>query len=271
MLVSIVIVIFNGERYVSKCLDSIINRNKNINFEIIIVDNNSSDKTVEIIKSKGLNNLKIILNKENLGMAARNQGIEESKGDFILMLDVDTEFVSENILKNLIQFLSIETNVGIIGVKMVFPNGTLQYSCRRFPSVFTVIFIRLDKYKLFRKTKLYNDHVMTNYDHTSIKEVDYVLGAFQFIRKKVLEETNGYDNKIFYGPDDLDICLNARKKGWIVIYYPELQILHYQQRITKSNIFSKIFFKHIESLVYYFFKHRYIMYPKTIVSKLLSK
>ena len=114
---------------------------------------------------------------------------------------------------------------------------------------------RLEGINLVRNSKILTHHIMSDWDHKSVNEVDYVIGACQFIRSEVIEKIGYYDDKIFYGPEDLDFCLRVWRAGWQVIYFPKTSITHFEQRITKKTLFSKITIKHLLGIFYIFRKY----------------
>jgi hypothetical protein len=97
---------------------------------------------------------------------------------------------------------------------------------------------------------------MKDWDHSSIKEVDYLIGACQFIKKEVINKIGPYDKRIFYGPEDIDFCLRVWRAGWKIYYYPFTSIFHLEQRMTKKNIFSKISLLHFKGILYLYIKYK---------------
>ncbi len=98
---------------------------------------------------------------------------------------------------------------------------------------------------------------MQDWDHQDIKEVDYLIGACQFIRTDVVKKIGMYDDRIFYGPEDIDFCLRIWKAGWKVMYYPFTQMIHHEQRITKKNFFSSIALRHFMGILYIYKKYNF--------------
>lgn len=259
--ISIIIISWNAINFLEKCIPSLYSKNKDLDFEVILIDNNSSDGTAEFVKEK-YPKIKYLYNKENRGVApARNQGFQIAAGKFILILDVDTEFVTESPLKELKDYMQNNPDVGLIGAQLISGDGEIQKSCLKFPSVWLKLFVRFERFSILKNSKMLRDYYMDDFDHEKIIHVDYVIGAFQFIRKSMIDEIGVYDEKIFYGPEDIDFCLRAKHKGYKVIYYPKVKLFHYYQRITKK-LFTKITYRHFKGLIYYFWKHKYMRYPK---------
>lgn len=252
--VSIVIISWNMKQLLQTCLESIYKFTKDIDFEIIVIDNNSGDGTYEMVKVM-FPGVEIIRNQENRGVApARKQGMEISKGKYILILDADTELI-ENSICSLYKFIEENKDCGLVGSKLVDTEMNLQYSCKRFPTLLALLFRRLEYLKLIKGSKTLKNHIMVDWDHKDVKEVDYLIGACQFIRKEVIDKIGYYDTAIFYGPEDIDYCLRIWKAGWKVIYYPLTKIVHHEQRITKRNIFSDISLQHLKGIFYLYRKY----------------
>jgi GT2 family glycosyltransferase len=275
MQLSIILLTWNSKKHVEKCINSVLVAATTIEYEIIVVDNGSSDNTLEIIESK-FPSVKIIKNKTNKGVApARNQGIKESTGEFILILDIDTFVFSDAIVK-LIAFMAAHLNIGLCGPMLCFDDGIVQNSFRRFPVFQTKLLRRINAgwAKRLLQNEYYQvtgqDTTTRRMDITNTIEVDYVIGACQMIRRSALDTVGLLDNKIFYGPEDVDICLRLWLKGWKVAYLPDVRVIHYEQRITKNKLLSYITIKHIQGLIRYFVKHRYLISRKSLYRKIHS-
>jgi N-acetylglucosaminyl-diphospho-decaprenol L-rhamnosyltransferase len=253
--VSIVIISWKMRELLKICLDSIYKFTNEINFEIIVIDNDSQDGTPEMIE-KDYKKITLLKNSANRGVApARNQGIRIAKGRYILILDADMEF-KENSIAQIYDYMEKNQGVGLLGCKLVDSANTLQYSCKRYPNLLALVFRRLEHYKLIANSKTLRDHIMKDWDHNSIKEVDYVIGACQYFRRKLISEVGLYDDKIFYGPEDMDYCLRIWRFGSKVVYYPFTSIFHHEQRITKKKILSKISIMHLWGIFYIYWKYK---------------
>jgi N-acetylglucosaminyl-diphospho-decaprenol L-rhamnosyltransferase len=253
--VSIVIISWKMKDVLRVCLDSIYKFTKDISYEIIVIDNNSQDGTFEMIEND-YKEITLLKNPVNRGVApARNQGIKLASGRYILILDADME-LKENSIEQLFRFMESFPDAGIVGCKLVDSNNNLQYSCKRFPNFLALIFRRLEHYKSIQNSNTLKNHVMKDWDHNSISEVDYIIGACQFFRAEVISRIGFYDEKIFYGPEDMDFCARIWKNNMKVIYYPFTNIFHHEQRITKKKILSKISFKHLYGIFYIYWKYK---------------
>ncbi|HWA06360.1 MAG TPA: glycosyltransferase family 2 protein [Ignavibacteria bacterium] len=259
--ISIIIITWNALHFLEKCLPSIYAKNHGTDFELILIDNNSTDGTKEYVMTN-YPDTRYIFNDHNRGVApARNQGFKIAQGKYILILDVDTEFITDSPLKQLKEYMDNNPDSGLIGAQLVSGDGEIQRSCLKFPSVWIKLFVRFERFSFIKNSRMLKEYYMEDFDHESVLEVDYVIGAFQFIRKTMIDKIGYYDEHIFYGPEDIDYCLRAKNNGYKVVYYPKVKLFHFYQRITK-RLFTKITFKHFAGLAYFFRKHRYVNYPK---------
>ncbi len=254
--ISIVIISWKMKELLQSCLQSIYKFTTKVEFEIIVIDNHSQDGTSEMIESE-FPEIILLKNKENRGVApARNQGMALAKGKYVLILDADVELIEDSILK-LYEFMAGNPDCGVVGSKLVSTDLQLQTSCKRFPNLLSFIFRRLEHFEVIRNSKTLQYHTMQDWDHKEIKEVDYLIGACQFIRADVIKKIGMYDDKIFYGPEDIDFCLRIWKAGWKVMYFPHTQLVHHEQRITKKNFFSSISLKHFIGILYIYKKYNF--------------
>ena len=238
---SIIIVNYNAGNLLKECIESVKNSALNISYEIIVIDNNSSDNSIDLIRNR-FENLKIIMNKMNVGFArASNQGINGSKGRYILLLNPDTVILPD-CLKKMVRFMEDHPEGGVAGCKVLNPNGTLQLACRRsFPAP-SVSFYRLSGLsRLFPKSKTFARYNLTYQNPDVVQEVDAVSGSFMMIIRKALDEVGMLDERFFMYGEELDLCFRVKEKGWKVYYVPDARIIHYkgkssQQRKRKAVI-----------------------------------
>lgn len=253
--ISIVFITWKMKDLLDVCLTSLYKFTEGISFEVIVIDNNSQDGTIEMIENK-FPNIILIKNSENKGVApARNQGLSIVKGKYVLILDADME-LQENSVEKLYRFMEENKDCGLVGAKLIDSDGNLQSSCKRFPTLLAFLFRRLEQFELIKNSKTLRFHTMQDWDHKTVKDVDYVIGACQFYRKDVIDKIGFYDDKIFYGPEDIDFCIRVWHAGWKVYYYPFTNIFHHEQRITKKNLFSLISFKHLLGIFYIYWKYK---------------
>lgn len=234
-LLSIVIVNFNVERLLKNCISSVYTKTKSILFDVWVVDNNSVDASVSMVR-QNFPQVNLIENKENVGFAkANNQAITKCTGDYVLLLNPDTLIV-QNAIEKVIDFMDENPTVGICGCKVLNEDGTLQFACRRSIPTPGVAFFRLTGLsRLFPKSKIMARYNLTYLDPDKPHEVDAVSGAFLMIRRKVIEEIGWLDERFFMYGEELDWCFRTKKAGWIVMYYPKAEIIHYKGECSKFN------------------------------------
>lgn len=264
MDLSITIISYNCRDLLHKCLKSIREKIKpeNLYFELIIVDNHSNDGTIDMIQKayQDLDPL-LISNPANYGVSrARNQAIKSSRGRYVLLLDADTEILSLN-FRGLIDYMEGNKDIGILGCRMLDRNDEFYHSARTFPGPLAVLIRRLNHYGLFKNSNILRKHLINYYNDVNPIEVDYVIGAFQLIRKKAIDKIGLLDEKMFYGFEDTDYCIRMSKNDFKVVYYPSFSIKHYVGGITKKGVFNKMLFFHIKSYLILLRKH-YFQYEK---------
>ena len=232
---SIIIVNYNAAELLKNCIESIYNETHEITFDIWVVDNNSSDDSVAMVK-ENFPEVNLLQNADNVGFArANNMAIEEAKTDYVLLLNPDTIICNQAIDK-VIGYMDQKTEVGITGCKVLNEDGSIQLACRRSIPTPKVAFFRLTGMsRLFPNSKLMAKYNLTYLDASEPHEVDAVSGAFLMIRGKVIDKIGGLDSDFFMYGEELDWCLRTKKAGWAVMYYPYAQIIHYKGECSKSN------------------------------------
>jgi len=219
--VSIVIANFNGAQLIGKCLSSLVNKTNYPNYEVIVVDNGSSDGSLEVIRDV-CPSAHVIQNRINIGFArANNQGIRValSRGtDFVLLLNNDVEVIREDWLAQLVRFLMANDEVGIVGCKLLFPDGRVESAggYLQTDGVHTYGFGELDRGQ-------YDD----------VREIDLVSGAALFVKKDVLLKAGLLDES--YSPvyfEEVEFCFRARSMGFKVYYLPSAVLVHHARATT---------------------------------------
>ena len=257
---SVVITTYNSSQYIDECLRALSEELSNLNTEIIIVDNNSSDETLEIlqnfIKSESVQNVDIRLktNDSNTGYApANNKGINLSSGEKILLLHPDV-FIHKNSIKTMIDYLNSNSDVGMIAPQMRFPGGKIQASCRRFPNYWSVINESLGLTRVFSKNRFFNGWKMGDFDHKSFREVDQPMAACVMVRRKTIEKTGDMDEQFLMFFNDVDWCKRIKDAGWKIVFNPEAVVEHVLGGSVRQVRSSMILQSHI-GFYRYFEKH----------------
>ncbi len=228
MDLSVVIVNWNGGEDILRCLQSLRSAPSAVEMEVIVVDNASTDDSVEQIPHL-FPSVRVIQTGTNLGFArAANRGLGAAQGDYVLFLNPDT-IVPTGTLDAALAALQCRPTIGILGVRLLNSDGSVQPSCGHFLSLSRLIrqncsVIRLDK----RHRKSGWQHNL--YNGTQTEEVDWAIGAFLLCPQVVLNEVGGFDEDYFLYSEDMDLCYRMRQHGYGVLYCPEVAVTHHGNR-----------------------------------------
>lgn len=235
--ISIVIVNYNVKDLLKLCIESIQRSVFEGHFKIIVVDNDSKDGSVKLLKDQ-FPDVKFIQNSENLGFSkANNIGFKEATGDYILILNPDTE-IEPDTLQKMYELMEGDPKIGAAGCKVLNQDGSFQLACRRsFPTPWNSFCKLFGLQNLFPKSKIFSGYNLTYKSIEKEYEVDALIGAFIFCRNEVIKKTGGFDQDFFMYGEDLDFCYRIKKFGWKIIYSPRTKIIHTKGESTKrSNI-----------------------------------
>lgn len=222
-IISVIIVNFNTKKLIVDCVNS-IKKDGPKDTEIIVVDNNSTDGSVEAIKK--LDGIVTIFNDSNTGFAyANNQGIKIAKGKYVLLLNSDT-FLTKGSLEDLIEFAEEHPDAGVVGPRLLNLDKSLQYSCFRFPTIVNAI-----KQYWFGQKGLFDKYVPGT---DKPYEVDAIVGAAFLMTPKALKLIGGLDERYFFYFEDLAYCKKVHEVGLKVFYYPKPKIVHYHGASIKK-------------------------------------
>jgi GT2 family glycosyltransferase len=241
MDLSVIIVNFNVRDYLQQCLNSVISASENINNEIIVVDNNSDDGSVEMIRA-GFPGVNLIVNSHNCGFSAgNNQAIRKSAGRYILLLNPDT-LLEKDTLTKCISFMEANTDAGALGVCMFDGEGKyLPESKRAFPSAGTAFFKIIGASFLFPESPILNRYYLPSVDKFQTSHTEVISGAFMFIRREALNKSGLLDEVFFMYGEDIDLSYRLLQTGYYNYYYPEAKIIHFKGKSTPRNNYTDIF------------------------------
>ncbi len=252
---SVIIVNWNTKTYLLRCLESIYKNLNDLSLEIFVVDNASSDGSVEAVR-KSFPQVFIISNEDNPGFGrANNQALRKCNGKFALILNPDTE-ISVGSFATMVNFMKQNERVGAVGAKLLNADGTVQLTCaRNFPTLLTEFFWLTTMVRRFPKNRIIGKYLMSYWDHNDRREVNCLSGACIMARSAVLKELNYFDEDYFMYGEDVDLCYRIKKAGWQIWYLPEAEIIHYGGASSKI-IAEKAAIYDREALYAYFRKHR---------------
>jgi len=232
---SVIIVNYNVEYFLEQCLSSVQKAIRNIDAEVFVVDNNSVDNSVAMVKEK-FPWVRLIENRVNVGFSrANNQAIKKAKGEYILLLNPDT-VVEDDTFEKVIDFMDKHPDAGGLGVKMVDGSGRfLPESKRGLPTPSTAFYKMFGLSKIFPRSKIFSKYHLGYLDNDKTHKVDVLAGAFMLLRKSVLEKTGLLDEAFFMYGEDIDLSYRITKAGYNNYYFPGTRIIHYKGESTKKS------------------------------------
>ena len=259
MDLSIIIVNYNTKDLTMQTIQAVIDTTHKTKYEIILVDNASSDGMVEAVR-KGYLNVKVIVNTENLGFSkANNMGMKQSIGKYILLLNSDTKVLGNSIDK-CFDYIDLHKDIGALGPKINLANGKFDHACKRgFPTPSASLFYMMKLDKLFPKSEKYGRYKMNYLSNDDINEVDSLTGAFMMVRNEVINKIGMLDEEFFMYGEDLDWCYRIKEVGYKVMYYPEAKIIHYKGQSSKKKRVKTIYEFH-RAMYLFYNKHFYKKY-----------
>jgi GT2 family glycosyltransferase len=233
--VSIIIVNLNDRELLEPCLASIYEHTHGVSFEVIVVDNHSSDDSVAMITTR-FPQVRLIENPQNNRYAiANNQGLEIATGRYIFYLNGDTRLLG-NAVKELADFLDQHIEAGAVGCQLVYPDGSHQDACFRFPSALNLLYL-LCFARFYWKTPLAGNYLFNG--ATTPQPVDFLIGACLMARHEVLTVCHGMDSDYYFYGEDSDLCYRIRQHGWPIYHLPQsTKIIHYGGVSSTVNLFD---------------------------------
>jgi len=239
--ISVIIVNYNVEFFLEQCLNSVKKALENVSGEVFVVDNNSIDGSVDMVRLK-FTEINLIANKDNRGFSkANNQAIEISQGEYILLLNPDT-VVEEDTFSKVISFMDNHPEAGGLGVRMLDGKGVFLPESKRGLPTPTVAFYKIfGLSKLFPKSKKFGQYHLGHLNELETNEVDILSGAFMLMRKEALDKVGLLDETFFMYGEDVDLSYRIQKGGYKNYYFPETRIIHYKGESTKKSSVNYVF------------------------------
>lgn len=255
MDVSIIIASWNTRDVLRNCLKSVYEQTKDILFEVIVIDNASSDGSIEMLKAD-FSQVILIGNTDNRGLAAaNNQGISLAKGRYILLLNSDT-IILENAVAKTIVYADKHSSAAVVGCQVWENSDTIQMTCFRFPSVVNLFLSTFRLNRVFKHNRILGREWMLWWDRNNEREVDVISGSFMLVRRKVIDEVGLMDEDYFLYYEETDWCYRFAKAGWKMLFWPKARIVHYDGgRNSSKQEAEKMFVQFQKSLLIFFKKH----------------
>jgi GT2 family glycosyltransferase len=251
---SIIIVSYNTRDLITKCLDSIKDTAKNISFEVFVIDNASSDDSVEVIKKyvkeDKSQTTHFVENNVNLGFSkANNKAMKNAKGRYVLFLNPDTVIYPKT-LDYMVKYMDDNKKVGAATCELIMPNGEIDDASHRgFPTPWNSFNHFSGLAKIFPHSRIFAGYSQGWKNLKKTHEIDALAGAFMIVRREAGDEVGWWDEDYFFYGEDLNFCYDLIKKGWKIMYVPEVSILHYKgvsgglkkvsKEITTANLETK--------------------------------
>ena len=264
---SIIIVNYNTFKLTKETIDSCLAEPTHYTYEIFLVDNKSTDDSLEKLEeyfkdeiSRGI--IKVIANSANKGFAnANNLAIEKAKGEYILLLNSDT-LIKEGTIDKCMDYITKATNadIGALGCKVSLADGSLDKACKRsFPNPVNAF------YKLFniKTNSEKDDYNLDNLDDNGVYEIDCLVGPFMLVRKTTIDDIGLLDDTFFMYGEDIDWCYRIKQAGWRIVYFGEAEIIHYKGASSEDQKTKK----RNPKLIYEFYRAMYIFYRKHYTKK----
>ena len=223
-ILEIVIVTWNSSAEIGECLGALQPLPQN--WRVSVVDNNSSDNTVDFIK-RNFPNVNVIANQNNVGFAkANNQIIGQTDSDYVLILNPDT-VASVNAIQAAIEKIETLPGAGILGVKILNSDGSLQHSCRRFPSPVLNFVVAFGFHTVLPKGWRVENLLSQYWDHDRERQVDWLMGAFMLVRREAINKVGAMPDEYFLYYEETDWCYQIWRGNYEVWFTPEISIMHH--------------------------------------------
>jgi GT2 family glycosyltransferase len=241
MDLSVIIVSYNTRLFTLGCLKSVFEQTGHIDFEVIVIDNNSSDGSASAI-AEHFPQVQLITCKENQGFArANNMAARHATGEYLLLLNPDTVILNRAI-ERLLAFAKANPEPGIYGGRTIFPDGTMNPTCCFGKMTTWSLFCRAFGFsRIFKKTALFDPESYGSWAYDTIKQVDIITGCFLMVKHDLWKQLDGFNPTFFMYGEEVDLCLRARNIGYKPLFTPDVEIIHYgrasepdkENRVTK--------------------------------------
>jgi len=256
---SVIIVTYNSAGVIGACLDSLAAEAAAGMLEVVVVDNASADGTPDVVRER-YPWATLHAGRENLGYSKGvNIGIRRARGRYLFILNPDT-VVRRGSVQKLVDFMERTPDAGIVGPKLVFHDGTVQLSCRRFYTFRVLLMRRTPLGKIFRDESAVREHLMLDFDHASTRQVDWLIGAAMLVRREAVDSVGMMDERFFLYFEDVDWCYRMAQKGLRVYYVADAVVEHGYQRESAQAVLNRSFVAHLVSLFRYYEKWNALFY-----------
>ena len=241
MDLSIIIVNWNVKELLYRCLQSIFIFTNGLDYEVVVVDNNSSDGSVQMLNDLSFahQNLQVIFNQENAGFAkANNQGLKIAQGKYVLFMNPDMELV-ENTPRILFHYLEARPGVAVCTCQLQYGQGNRQPNIKRDPTFWSQWWLLYKLHHIWQPP-FFKKYLAKNFEYSREQEVEQVMGAFIFTRREIMKKIGGWSEDYFIWWEDIDLCRRLRQLGEKIVYTPVSRVIHYEGKSFAQQLsFSK--------------------------------
>ena len=246
--VAVVVVTYNAMPWLTRCLESVAG------VECVVVDHGSTDGSVERARAAGVT----VVEQENRGLAAGwNRGLRETEGRYVLILNADA-WLLDGALERLVAFADAHPRAAVVGPRLRNPDGTLQRSVRGFPTLWRLATEYLFLRKLAPHSTALNAFYAGGFDHESVREAEFVMGAVMLVRREAIAEVGPLDESFFLFSEEVDWCYRFAQAGWEVVFTPEAEAVHVGGASHGGRLFDQQLLGHLRFLA----KHRGLAYAE---------
>ncbi len=269
MDLSIIIVSWNVCDLLRRCLQSIDRQQFSVggsssgpSIEIVVVDNASTDGTVEMLRAD-FPHVRRVVNTENVGFTrANNQALAIAQGRYLFLLNPDTQLFS-GALQEMVAHMDAHPQVGMIGPRLVYGDGTLQSSRRRFPTLATAFMESTILQQWFPRNRVLTRYYMLDTRDDETQRVDWINGSAMFTRRAVYDQVGGLDEQFFMYSEELDWCHRIKANGWQIVYLPTAAVTHYEAKSSEQVAVQRDIYFHT-SKIRYWRKYRGALVAETV-------
>jgi GT2 family glycosyltransferase len=251
---TVIVIGFDVRDEVLGCFEALEQHAGALELQVVYVDNGSADGSAAAVAAR-FPDVEVVRLPGNEGLPARNHGLRRARGRHRMFIDTDAR-VTAGALESMVELLDTHPEVGLVGPRLVYPDGSLQLSARRYPPVMLPLMRRPPLERLLGDGPAVRRHLMADAAPLGRRPVEYVLGACQMFRAEAQAAAGEIDHRMWFGPDDADWCFAIRHAGFRVLYAPEATVVHDYQRTSAAHPFSRMAFEHLRGFAWFQWKWR---------------
>lgn len=234
---SIIIVNWNVRDLLRTCLHSIDRGRGDLELEVIVVDSASTDGSVSMLQTE-FPWVRLLACQENVGFPrGNNLGLEQANGRFLYLLNPDTEIVGDA-LGAMVAYMTVNPGVGVLGAQLLYPDGRIQSSRRRFPTL-AIGMLESTWLQPLAPRRLLRHYYAQDLPDDETAQVDWVMGASLLVRREAYEQVGGMDEAYFMYSEELDWCRRIKEAGWRIVYFPQAQVIHHEGKSSEQAIAAR--------------------------------